>query len=135
MKKFFFYITLALSTFTTLSFTTLGNEGNNGVDTSAFIGIWDVTSSEQYHSGTVEKDNVNGYYMEFTATHVTIHNPDDEMNGMSIRYTYDKETKRLTFSGLNIVYNIIEQTSNTMTIKTDPMFEEKIYVILKLRKK
>lgn len=109
------------------------SSGTNVASTSELVGTWDIVSTTIYHdySGKEELKGT-GEYWDIKSDKLTIHDEEDMMNGQSLKYTYDKNSKILNVEGY-ISYTVTELTKTTLVLRSQKMMESYSEITFKKR--
>ena len=110
------------------------DDDENTNSTSELVGTWDVVKTTYYYDDKNLDSDIeygNGAYWVFTENKLTVHDPEDLMNGRSIDYIYDNNSKELRISGFPI-YKVTELTNTTLVMRAETIGG---YQISELKKK
>ncbi len=101
------------------------NPGNSTTN-SELVGKWDIDVTTTAYTTSIpeaqdyynheETEYGNGAYWEFTASKVTVHDPNDLANNTAAKYTYDKSKRTITIGG-SLVYKVEKLTDDEMRLK------------------
>lgn len=121
MKKYLSFMVFAMMTVFSLIFVSCSSDDDNNGSSSELVGTWDVVNTTYYYEdeslGSDTEDG-NGAYWVFTENKLTVHDSEDLMNGKSIDYIYDSNSKELKISGFPI-YKVTKLTSSTLVMRAD----------------
>ena len=86
---------------------------------SELVGTWDIINTIYYYDGLgSDTEDGNGAYWVFTENKLTVHDSEDLMNGKSVDYIYDNNSKELKVSGFPI-YKVTELTNTTLVMRAE----------------
>lgn len=121
MKKYLSFMVFAMMTVFSLIFVSCSSDDDNNGSSSELVGTWDLVNTTYYYEdeslGSDTEDG-NGTYWVFTENKLTVHDSEDLMNGKSIDYIYDSNSKELKISGFPI-YKVTKLTSSTLVMRAD----------------
>ena len=119
MKKHLRLMAFAMMAVFSLTFASCSSDDDNKGSSSELVGTWDVVKTTYYYDGLgSDTEDGNGAYWVFTENKLTVHDPEDLMNGKSVDYIYDSNSKELKVAGFPI-YKITELTSSTLVLRAD----------------
>lgn len=120
MKKFLSFMAFAMIAVFSLAFASCSDDDEeNNSSSSELVGTWDVVNTTYYYDDfDSDIEDGNGAYWVFTANKLTVHDPEDLMNGRSIDYVYDNSSRELKVSGFP-VYKVTELTSSTLVMRAE----------------
>lgn len=122
MKKFLSFMAFAMLAVFSLAFVSCSDdddENENTGSTSELVGTWDVINTTYYYDGLgSDIEDGNGAYWVFSANKLTVHDSEDLMNGKSVDYIYDNDSKELKVSGFP-VYKVTELTNTTLVMRAE----------------
>lgn len=125
MKKFnYLLLSMLMAVSFGLCFTSCSSDDddNGGDSKSLLVGTWKLVEEREiyiYNGQTEEETEYpqNAYYV-FTDKTVTVNDPEDLLNGKTLKYTYNSTTKKLVV-GEFIDFLVLELTPTTMKTKSE----------------
>lgn len=139
MKKYLNLLAFAMLAVFSLTLISCNKEddsessGTNVASSSKLVGTWDIVSTTIYddYYGKEEEIGTGGYW-DIKSDKLTIHDEKDMMNGQSLKYTYDKNSKILNVEGF-LSFTVTELTKTTLVLRSQKMWESYSEITFKRR--